>query len=128
MRVPVLGNWARSRAEHGALGTLSKADMLAFGGVGITGALTSATRAFRTLATSEHLADHGPELHRLVRDASPAGRIYAARLLAKLRPGDQSVWAPLLEDDAVVTTAEGCIFDQVSVQLAVAGRMRSWDV
>ena len=125
MQVPFLGDWAKGRAERGALEILGAADTLAFGGVGIAGAVLPETRAFVMLSASERLAAYEPELRRLVRDGSPAGRIFAARLLARLHPHDTATWAHLFQDTAVVMTAAGCIFEQKTVQESAADLLRA---
>ena len=75
--------WKKQGAFDDELRLLSDADRLAFGGVGIAGALLPATKAY--FAVEEGLREHGaqlrPRLEALLDKATPAGRIYAAELL-----------------------------------------------
>lgn len=125
MQFPFIGRWATERSERQALRLLERADTLAFHGVGIAGIVLRETEAFRMVAASKQLADHEPELRRLIHEATPAGRIYAACLLAKLRPRDKAVWQPLLADTAPVVTGAGCIMETVSVRTSAERLMHA---
>ena len=109
----------------GQLDQLAKATTVAFGGVGITGARLPATDAY--FALEERLGDSGealrPELEKLLKRATPAGRVYAAELLNRVdRAAGRAARDRLLTDHAQVTRFDGCMMSQTTV----AEYVKSW--
>lgn len=100
------------------LDQLAKATTVAFGGVGITGARLPATDAY--FALEERLGDSGealrPELEKLLKRATPAGRVYAAELLNRVdRAAGRAARDRLLTDHAELTRFDGCLMSQLTV-------------
>jgi hypothetical protein len=98
--------------DAGALRELTRADVLAFGPVGFAATTLPVTRAFEQLAdiAARGETDIRPHLDRLLAEGSPAGRAYAATLLARIDPdAGRSAWRALAADRAEVTTFDGCI-------------------
>ncbi|HWG98005.1 MAG TPA: hypothetical protein VNV66_01500, partial [Pilimelia sp.] len=119
---PVPPDW---RAD---LRTLAAAETVAFGPVGFAAATLPETAAYARLSDLLGARDAardelGTELRRLLREASPAGRVYAAELLARLEPAAASdAWRALADDDAAVTTFSGCVMDTTTLRAYAAGR------
>lgn len=104
---------------------LAVADTVAFGGVGIAGALLPVTEAYRRVAVA---VDRDPagvrdQLDRLLATGSPAGRVYAATLLERLDlAAGRSAWAALRDDPAEVGTFTGCVMDRTTLAEYAARR------
>lgn len=97
---------------------LAKADVVAFGGVGFVGEILPVTKAYHALAheVDEHGKTLRPHIERLLTDATPAGRVYAATLLNRLDPAaGQAAWRRLSRDHAKVRTFIGCVMSQTTV-------------
>jgi hypothetical protein len=106
---------------------LTKADVVAFGGVGFAGETLPETAAYFALAgqVARDPTAVGPHLERLLDDATPAGRIYAATLLDKADPvAGQAAWQRLSHDTSPVRTMSGCIAGQTTVAQYAAARAR----
>jgi hypothetical protein len=91
------------------LGQLAQAHTVAYGGVGVAGTMLPETTAYYTLL---ELRDHGlrPDLEQLVANATPAGKVYAARLLAALdQAAGRAAWQRLAADGSPLATMSGCI-------------------
>src|SRR3954452_11107648 len=88
---------------------LEKADVVAFGGVGFAGQTLPVTAAYDAIAG--HLsAELRPKLDRLLKKATPEGKVYAASLLTRLDPAaGREAWDKLAHDAAKVDTFTGCI-------------------
>lgn len=107
------------------LKTLSTAKAVAFGGVGVAGIRLPETEAY--FAVEERLAAEGeklrPELERLLKKATPAGRVYAAELLNRVgREAGAAARERLLRDKDQVTTYRGCFMESTTV----AAYAESW--
>ena len=109
-----------------AVRELSKADSLAFGGVGFAGEILPATRAFQAvLDAAEAEPDEVRErLTRLLRDGSAAGKAYAAAALERIDPAaGRAAWQSLVGDDAPLTTFSGCVMNRVTLGEYAARRL-----
>jgi hypothetical protein len=107
------------------LKTLAKADVVAFGGVGFTGETLPETAAYFALAKQVARDPHAvrPHLDRLLDDATPAGRVYAATLLDKADPAaGKAAWQRLSRDPSPVQTMTGCIAGLTTLAQYAAGR------
>jgi hypothetical protein len=94
------------------LKALAKAKRVAFGPVGIGGNILPETRAFDELvdAGRDDPAGIARKLEKLVRDASPAGKVYAAEALTSIDPpAGQRAWERLTGEKDEVMSINGCI-------------------
>jgi hypothetical protein len=104
--------------DEAALRELAHADVLAFGPVGFAATVLPATSAYHELSDAADAdgTDVRPYLDRLLAEGSPAGRAYAATLLARIEPdAGRSVWRSLAVDTAELTTFEGCIMRRTTL-------------
>jgi len=111
-------------ATAAALAEIQQAGMLAFGGIGFASRMPAEAEAYYTLrdAISDG-ADLRAELTRLVEQATPAGRLYAAQLLEQVDPAAAAqAWQQLSGDQAEVQTGAGCIIDATTVAEYAAGK------
>jgi len=110
---------AIDRKLREALRELGEADVLAFGPVGFAATVLPVTVAYQTLADrlrADGGADLVPHLDRLVAEASPAGKVYAATLLAEVDPNAaREAWRRLAADRAEFTTFSGCVMNRTSL-------------
>jgi hypothetical protein len=108
-----------------ALRELAGADVVAFGPVGFAAAVLPATRAYQTVADAiEDGAGVRPRLERLLAEATPAGRAYAATLLGRLDPGaGRAAWRTLATDPAEITTFMGCVMNRESLGAYAGARL-----
>ncbi|HEU4423243.1 MAG TPA: hypothetical protein VFR67_11980 [Pilimelia sp.] len=110
---------AFDRKLRAALRELARADVLAFGPVGFAATVLPATVAYQTVADRLHAdgaADLVPHLDRLVAEASPAGKAYAATLLAEVdAAAAERAWRALAADPAEFTTFSGCVMNRTSL-------------
>ena len=114
--------------EESALRELSRADVLAFGPVGIAAALLPATRAYEKLAdvVARGTDDVRPHLDRLLAEGTPAGRVYAASLLSRLDPeAGRLAWRSLAADSSELTTFAGCIMRRTTLAEYAAGQLKA---
>lgn len=94
-----------------AFEVLSRAGMVAFGGVGIAGSILPETTAFDVVVAEGPAAR--PRLERLLTSASPAGKAYAATALSRLDPeAGNAAWRRLATDRGDLTIATGCVMDR----------------
>jgi hypothetical protein len=109
-----------------AVRELAKADVLAFGGVGLVGRILPATEAY--LEVADALGDDHkvrPQLAWLLANGSTAGKAYAATLLQELDPAaGREAWRSLLKDKSELTTFSGCIMGRTTLAEYAAGRAR----
>ncbi len=105
----------------GALSELSRAEVVAFGGVGFAGQLLPVTAAFQEVRAAG--AGARPEVEALLDQATPEGKVYAATLLAELDPAaGESAWRRLAGEPAEVNTFTGCL--RATTPLAEYARAR----
>jgi hypothetical protein len=108
-----------------SLDALRHAKTLAFGPVGFVATVLPETEAYFELA--EHLnPDLSRDLERLLRKATPAGKVYAADLLTKLDPQTgRKAWEKLAGDRSPVQTFSGCIMGQTTLAEYAAAQLAS---
>jgi hypothetical protein len=114
--------------DEDALRELTRADVLAFGPVGFASTTLPATRAFEQLAevAAQGRADIRPHLDRLLAEGSPAGRAYAATLLARLDPdAGRSAWRSLAADLTELTMFSGCVMHRTTLAEYAAGHLNA---
>jgi hypothetical protein len=97
---------------------LAKADVLAFGGVGLVGRILPPTEAYLRLAGA--LAAEPGEVRKqaewLLRKGSAAGKAYAATLLDQIDPAAaRSAWESLAGDKDELTTFQGCVMGRTTL-------------
>ncbi|WP_433212292.1 hypothetical protein ACQP00_52225 [Dactylosporangium sp. CS-047395] len=117
----------KKQAYDEELKLLAAADTLAFGGVGIAGALLPATKAY--FAVEEALRRDGhdlrPRLEALLDKATPAGKVYAAELLTHVdAAAGRSAWERLRGQSGEVKTFQGCIMGSTTVARYAEERLR----
>ena len=109
------------------LEALRTATTVALGPVGIAATVLPATQAYFDLADAR---DPGlrKALERLVSKATPAGKVYAARLLSELDPpAGRKAWQRLARDRTPVSTFSGCIMGQTTLAEYAAGQLATAD-
>jgi hypothetical protein len=114
--------------DEGALRELARADVLAFGPVGFAATVLPVTLAYQRLSAAADTDDTDvrPFLDRLLAEGSPAGRAYAATLLARIEPdAGLSAWRALAADPAELTTFDGCVMRRTSLASYAAGHLHS---
>jgi len=107
-----------TRSLRKAAKELAKADVLAFGGVGLAGRILPPTEAYLRLTAA--LADDPGEVREqaewLLRKGSPAGKAYAASLLDQVDPAaGRSAWESLAGDKDEFTTFQGCVMGRTTL-------------
>ena len=99
------------KAVDRAFEALSKAGMVAFGGVGFAGSTLPETAAFDVVVAEGPAARS--RLDRLLTNASPAGKVYAATALSRFdADAGRAAWRRLADDRGDVTIASGCVIDR----------------
>jgi hypothetical protein len=101
------GGWVADPEIDAAFDELSKAETLSFGGVGFANIEGPATTAFYTVraAGPAYLAP----LQRLLDQATPAGRVYAATLLTAIdKAAGRRAWERLATQHDTLNMQEGC--------------------
>jgi hypothetical protein len=101
---------------------LEKAEVVAFGGVGFAGEVLPVTQHY--FAVAENLSPElRPRLDRLLDRATPAGRVYAALLLARLdSEAGNDAWHRLEGDRSPVETFSGCVKARTTLAAYVAAQ------
>ena len=100
------------------LTTLARAETVAFGPVGFAAKTLPETQAYLDLADAldRHARTLRPQLERLLTEATPAGRVYAADLLYKLDPvAGRDAWYRLAADRSPLSTFAGCVMGRTTV-------------
>ncbi|MEH0970061.1 hypothetical protein V6U77_02835 [Micromonospora sp. CPCC 205546] len=109
----------RDRELSSALDELRQADTVAFGGVGIAGTVLPVTEAYRRVeaALAEDPEGVRGELDRLLDEATPAGRVYAATLIEGVDPAaGRAAWTALGGDPAEFGTFTGCVMGRTTLR------------
>ncbi|MGC4788643.1 hypothetical protein ACLQ22_12530 [Micromonospora sp. DT178] len=109
----------RDREIQAALDELRQADTVAFGGVGIAGTVLPVTEAYRRVeaALAEDPEGVRGELDRLLDEATPAGRVYAATLIEGVDPAaGRTAWTALGGDPAEFGTFTGCVMGRTTLR------------
>lgn len=112
--------------HRGQLKALAKAGTVAFGPVGIAAKTLPETQAFDELieAGRDDPAGLVPRLEKLVREASPAGKIYAAEALGRIDPAaGRRAWERLAGDQGEFMTMNGCIAGRQTLAGYAGGRL-----
>ncbi|GAA4677150.1 hypothetical protein [Phytohabitans rumicis] len=114
------------QALAAAVRELASAEVVAFGGVGLAARILPVTEAFWAVekALPEQADEIRPHLAWLLANGSPAGKAYAATLLARFDPAaGQAAWGSLSHESAEFTTFHGCIFDRTSLAAYATGQL-----
>lgn len=84
------------------------------------GAMARPSKLYQAFEQARQAGPNRPNLERLLREATPAGRIYAAMLLVKLDPkaGRQAL-DQMRSDQTPLTVAAGCTIMKTTVGAAV---------
>jgi len=112
--------------HRGKLTALAKAGTVAFGPVGIAATILPETQAYDDLVEAGRADPAGlvPRLEKLVREASPAGKIYAAEALGRIDPAaGRRAWEHLAADSGAFMTLNGCIGGRSTLAEYAAGRL-----
>jgi hypothetical protein len=112
--------------HRGQLKALAKADTVAFGPVGIAATVLPATQAFDDLVEAGRGDPAGlvPRLERLMREASPAGKVYAAEALGRIDPAaGRRAWERLAVDTGEFMTLSGCVGGRSTLAEYATGRL-----
>ncbi|MEW2377055.1 hypothetical protein AB0883_13260 [Micromonospora sp. NPDC047812] len=116
----------RDREIEAALDELRQADTVAFGGVGIAATVLPVTEAYRRVeaALAEDPEGVRGELDRLLAEATPAGRVYAATLIegVDLAAG-RAAWTALGGDPAEFGTFTGCVMGRTTLREYAAAHL-----
>jgi hypothetical protein len=110
--------------DESALRELSRADVVAFGPVGFAATTLPVTEAYERLAhaVSADGVDLRPHLDRLLAEATPAGKAYAATLLTRLdADAGREAWRSLATDPSEITTFIGCVMNRTTLAEYAAG-------
>lgn len=116
--------------DEDSLRDLSRADVVAFGPIAPDGMVLPVTRAYERLAdlVTGGTVDVRPHLDRLLAEGSPAGRAYAATLLARLDPdAGRSIWRSLVADQAELTTFDGSLMRRTTLAAYAAAQLSRSD-
>ncbi|MEU6072406.1 hypothetical protein [Micromonospora sp. NPDC047074] len=109
-----------------AFDELRRADTVAFGGVGFAGTLLPVTEAYRRVeaALADDPAGIREQVDRLLAEATPAGRVYAATLLERIDPAaGRAAWAALRDDPAEFGTFVGCVMGRATLRDHATGQL-----
>ena len=109
---------ARLDGIAAAVRELRTAEVVAFGGVGIAGQVLPPTEAYHALevALPSRVDEVRPQISWLLAHASPAGKVYAATLLARFDPvAARAAWESLADEPAEFTTYSGCLMDRTTL-------------
>ncbi|GAA4463473.1 hypothetical protein [Phytohabitans houttuyneae] len=109
-----------------AVRELASAEVVAFNGVGLAARILPVTEAYRTIVAElpEGAEDLRPHLAWLLANGSPAGKAYAATLLATFDPeAARAAWGSLSHETAEFTTFHGCIMDRTTLGKYATGQL-----
>ncbi|WP_329105428.1 hypothetical protein OG792_32590 [Micromonospora sp. NBC_01699] len=115
---PAASSREASDGIEAAVRELRTAEAVAFGGVGFAGRIMPSTEAYNILevALPSRLDEVRPHICELLTHGSPAGKVYAATLLARFDPAAaRAAWEALTDERAEFTTYTGCLIDQTTV-------------
>jgi hypothetical protein len=109
-----------------AVRELASAEVVAFGGVGLAARILPVTEAYQTVeeALPEYAEEVRPHLAWLLANGSPAGKAYAATLLARIDPeAARAAWGALSHEPAEFTTFHGCVMDRTTLGQYATGQL-----
>lgn len=93
-------------AHAGAAASLARENVFALGGVGVAGTMASGKKDLRSVLKA---TDAVPQLQSLLKQASPAGQLYALLgLRLRDRPAYERAVPPFRKRADAVTTMHGC--------------------
>jgi hypothetical protein len=118
-------------AEPSAFETVTSAPQFAIGGVGEAGVMTSTEVAMRKLRDGPRAEE---QLRKLLREATPEGKMYALFALRQLNSRDyHALSEPYRHSSVVITREDGCIIHQQATSDTVewidewAIKSKSWE-
>jgi len=95
---------------------IGEATVVAFGGVGLAGRVLPATEAYLALANADGDPKLRSKLDKLLKTATPAGKVYGALLLDRLDPAaGRAAWQRLAGDRSELTTFSGCMMGKTTL-------------
>lgn len=109
-----------------AVRELASAEVVAFGGVGLAARVLPVTEAYQTVAAAlaERAEEVRPHIAWLLANGSPAGKAYAATLLATFDPeAARAAWGALSHESAEFTTFHGCVMDRTTLGRYATGQL-----
>jgi hypothetical protein len=109
-----------------AVRELASAEVVAFAGVGLAARILPVTEAYRAVEATlpEGADDARPHIAWLLANGSPAGKAYAATLLATFDPdAARAAWGSLSHEAVEVTTFHGCIMDRTTLGQYATGQL-----
>jgi hypothetical protein len=112
--------------HRGKLKALAKAETVAFGPVGIAGTVLPATQAYDDLVEAGRGDPAGlvPRLEKLLREATPAGKIYAAEAIDRINPvAGRRAWERLAGETGEFMTLNGCVGGRSTLAGYASGRL-----
>lgn len=119
------------QAETKAYSTVKAASDFAIGGVGVAGLMTPAELAMREIRDGAQAEE---QLRKLLREATPAGQIYALFALRQLDSTDYAALSvPYRQSSVMVPTISGCSVHTQPMSEAVrwidqwAKKVRTWE-
>ena len=102
-----LMSFGASEAASGAASSLARENVFALGGVGVAGTMSSGEKDLRAVLKE---ADAVQQLQSLLKNASPAGQLYALLgLRLRDRPAYEQAVPAFRKRSDVVSTMHGCI-------------------
>src|SRR6516165_476639 len=105
--VALLAVIASSNAEPSAYETVRSAPHFAIGGVGVAGITSSEELAMRKLRDNQRGEE---QLRKLLREATPAGQMYALFALRQINVRDYAELSePYRHSSTVITRVDGCV-------------------
>ena len=100
--------WTSKRNLNAAFDTLKHAELVAFGGVGFAGQVLPVTEAYRQVRAARDPVR--PKIEKLLTDATPAGKVYAATLLEAIDPAvGRAAWQKLATQEDPFRIMRGCV-------------------
>ena len=118
-------------AEPTAYETVRSAPRLAIGGVGVAGVTSSEELAMRKLRDNQRGDE---QLRKLLREATPAGQMYALFALRQINVRDYAELSePYRHSSTVITRVDGCVIHPEVISQTVewidkwAVKIKSWE-
>lgn len=119
--------WVADPEFDAAFAELVRAQSVAFGGVGIANIEGPESKAFWKIRESG--AAYLPSIHRLIVEATPAGRVYAATLLTAIdQLAGRRAWEHLATQDDAIGTGAGCLVKATRVSEYAIGQLAKMGV
>jgi len=129
--VALLAVIASGNAEPSAYETVRSAPRFAIGGIGVAGITSSEELAMHKLREDQCGEE---QLRKLLREATPAGQMYALLALRQINARDyEGLSEPYRHSSAVITRVDGCIIHPEVISQTVewidkwAVKIKSWE-